>query len=110
MRLVRFPSERRHFSPSVRIQAWSVWESLEFVLNGLVFVLIGLQLSSIRASIREYDLSTLSAASHFCWRKRVLTRQQTQAPRKTRPVSHKSIIGPLYSKADAVEGDSYRIK
>jgi len=47
------------FSPSVRIQAWSVWESLEFLLNGLVFVLIGLQLRSIRASIREYDLSTL---------------------------------------------------
>jgi len=47
------------FSPSVRIQAWSVWESLEFVLNGLVFVLIGLQLRSIRASIREYDLSAL---------------------------------------------------
>jgi CPA1 family monovalent cation:H+ antiporter len=47
------------FSPSVRIQAWSVWESLNFVLNGLVFVLIGLQLPSIRASIREYSLPTL---------------------------------------------------
>lgn len=47
------------FSPSVRIQAWSVWETLNFVLNGLVFVLIGLQLPSIRASIREYHLTTL---------------------------------------------------
>ena len=46
-------------SPSVRLQAWSVWESLNFVLNGLVFVLIGLQLSTIRASIRGYSLSTL---------------------------------------------------
>ena len=47
------------FSPSVRLQAWSVWESLTFVLNGLVFVLIGLQLPAIRASIRGYSLSTL---------------------------------------------------
>jgi monovalent cation/hydrogen antiporter len=47
------------FSPSVRIQAWSVWESLNYVLNGLVFVLIGLQLPAIRASIRGYSLSTL---------------------------------------------------
>jgi len=48
------------FSPSVRLQAWSVWESLNFVLNGLVFVLIGLQLPAIRASIRGYSLSTLA--------------------------------------------------
>lgn len=47
------------FSPSVRIQIWSVWESLTFILNGLVFVLIGLQLPSILASIRGYSLSTL---------------------------------------------------
>ena len=47
------------FSPSVRLQAWSVWESLNFVLNGLVFVLIGLQLPASRASIRGYSLSTL---------------------------------------------------
>ena len=47
------------FSPSVRIQIWSVWQSLNFVLNGLVFVLIGLQLPAIRASIRGYSLLTL---------------------------------------------------
>src|SRR6266481_1225909 len=47
------------FSPSVRIQMWSVWESLTFVLNGLVFVLIGLQLPTILASIRGYSHSTL---------------------------------------------------
>jgi monovalent cation/hydrogen antiporter len=49
----------RFFSPSVRIQIWSVWAALTFVLNGLVFVLIGLQLPAIRASIRGYSLSTL---------------------------------------------------
>ncbi len=47
------------FSPPVRIQVWSFWNSLNFVLNGLVFVLIGLQLPAIRASIRGYSLSTL---------------------------------------------------
>jgi CPA1 family monovalent cation:H+ antiporter len=47
------------FSPPVRIQVWSVWESLTYVLNGLVFVLIGLQLPAIRSSIQGYRLSTL---------------------------------------------------
>ena len=47
------------FSPRVRIQVWSFWESFTFVLNGLVFVLIGLQLPVIRASIPDYSLPTL---------------------------------------------------
>ena len=47
------------FSPAVRLQVGSVWESLTFVLNGLVFVLIGLQLPAIRDSIRGYSLQTL---------------------------------------------------
>ncbi len=32
------------FSPGVRLQAVAFWDALEFLLNGLVFVLIGLQL------------------------------------------------------------------
>jgi monovalent cation/hydrogen antiporter len=47
------------FSPTVRIGLWSVWESLTFILNGLVFVLIGLQFPTIRSSIRSYSLSTI---------------------------------------------------
>ena len=47
------------FSPAVRLQIWSVWEALNYVLNGLVFVLIGLQLPAIRGAIRGYSLSTL---------------------------------------------------
>jgi Na+/H+ antiporter len=47
------------FSPSVRIGMWSVWGSLTFILNGLVFVLIGLQFPTIRNSIRSYHLSTI---------------------------------------------------
>jgi len=47
------------FSPTVRIQVWSFWQSFTFVLNGLVFVLIGLQLPWILASIREYSAGRL---------------------------------------------------
>ena len=47
------------FSPTVRIGAWSVWESLTFILNGLVFVLIGLQFPTIRRSIHGFTFSTI---------------------------------------------------
>jgi CPA1 family monovalent cation:H+ antiporter len=47
------------FSASVRIQAWAVWESFTFVLNGLVFVLIGLQLPFVMSGIREYSFREL---------------------------------------------------
>jgi CPA1 family monovalent cation:H+ antiporter len=47
------------FSPPVRIQIWSFWQSFTFVLNGLVFVLIGLQLPWILASIRDYSAPRL---------------------------------------------------
>ena len=49
------------FSPSVRIQVWSVWESLNYVLNGLIFVLIGLQLPFIRMATRGYGSARLLA-------------------------------------------------
>jgi len=47
------------FSPGVRLQAWAVWESLTFILNGLVFVLIGLQLQYVLSNIRDHRLGTL---------------------------------------------------
>lgn len=47
------------FSPAVRLQAWAVWESLTFILNGLAFVLIGLQLPYVIAAIRDHNLSHL---------------------------------------------------
>jgi monovalent cation/hydrogen antiporter len=48
------------FSPTVRIQIWSFWQSLTFLLNGLVFVLIGLQLPWILASIHGYSFRSLA--------------------------------------------------
>ena len=47
------------FSPTVRLQAWAVWDSLTFILNGLVFLMIGLQLPYVLGAIRDYSLQRL---------------------------------------------------
>ncbi|HEY9127231.1 MAG TPA: Na+/H+ antiporter [Acidobacteriaceae bacterium] len=47
------------FSPTVRLQIWSFWESFTFLLNGLVFVLIGLQLPFILDAIRGMSRANL---------------------------------------------------
>jgi CPA1 family monovalent cation:H+ antiporter len=48
------------FSPGVRIQVMGVWDALTFMLNGLVFVLIGLQLPYVLTGIRgSYGMTTL---------------------------------------------------
>ena len=43
------------FSPRVRLQAIAVWDALEFLLNGFVFVLIGLQLPYVMSGIRGWS-------------------------------------------------------
>ncbi len=54
------------FSPGVRLQALAVWDALEFLLNGLVFVLIGLQLPYVLAGIHGHDkVSLLTYAVAF---------------------------------------------
>ncbi len=47
------------FSTRARLQGAAVWETLSFVLNGIVFILIGLQLPYILAEIRTISLSRL---------------------------------------------------
>ena len=47
------------FSPEVRIQVTNGWESLNFMLNGVVFLLIGLQLPYVLAGIHGYSRWTL---------------------------------------------------
>ena len=60
LRTLPEPQEFHLFvSPNVRLQAWAVWESLTFILNGLVFVLIGLQLPYVLKGIENYDLRQL---------------------------------------------------
>src|SRR5271168_3919097 len=40
-----------YMSPQVRLQTTAVWDALAFVLNGIVFVLLGLQLPYVMAQI-----------------------------------------------------------
>ncbi|MDR4480531.1 MAG: Na+/H+ antiporter [Nitrospira sp.] len=46
---------RRYFSsavaPATRLQARAVWELLVFILNGVIFILIGLQLGALRDAV-----------------------------------------------------------
>jgi monovalent cation/hydrogen antiporter len=51
--------ENQLFSPSVRIQAHGFWNSFTFAINGLVFVLIGLQLPFVLSGIHDYSMKTL---------------------------------------------------
>ena len=44
------------FSPQVRIQVMSVWGTLIFLMNGFVFVLMGLQLPYIQQEIRGMNM------------------------------------------------------
>lgn len=54
---------RRFFSsvvpPATRLQARAVWDLLIFGLNGLIFILIGLQLRTLVDSVRPGELSAL---------------------------------------------------
>ncbi|MFI3154689.1 MAG: Na+/H+ antiporter [Methylococcaceae bacterium] len=55
---------RQHFSaivaPITRIQARAVWELLVFILNGIIFILIGLQLGPLREAIPPSQLGALT--------------------------------------------------
>ena len=47
------------YSASVRLEAWAVWNSLTFILNGFVFALIGLSLHEVLAGIKDYPVGKL---------------------------------------------------
>ncbi|MGZ5006666.1 MAG: Na+/H+ antiporter [Methylobacter sp.] len=55
---------RQHFSaivaPITRIQARAVWDLLVFLLNGIIFILIGLQLDTLREAIPSNQLASLT--------------------------------------------------
>ena len=56
------PRSARFFSPTVRLQANAVWGALTFVLNGLVFALIGLQLPAVLAGVRGSSVRSMLVA------------------------------------------------
>jgi CPA1 family monovalent cation:H+ antiporter len=43
----------------VRLQGYFVWDILDFVINAILFVLIGLQLRAVVDGLSEYSASTL---------------------------------------------------
>lgn len=49
------------FSPGVRLQAAALWTAIDFILNGLVFILIGLQLPIVLAGLHAYSAALLFA-------------------------------------------------
>lgn len=61
-----FLSTKRHLflSSTSRLHGGNVWESLCFVLNGLVFLLIGLALPEITAGLKAEGVSLLSAIGY----------------------------------------------
>lgn len=70
---------QRHaiFSATTRIEAWAVWNFVEFVLTSLVFILVGLQLNTILSRLNgwfAFELLGLALAvsaalilSRFVW-------------------------------------------
>jgi monovalent cation/hydrogen antiporter len=48
-----------YFSSVVRIEAWAFWNTLTYILNGVVFILIGLQLPHILGRIENLSPSAL---------------------------------------------------
>ncbi len=54
---------RQHFSkvvaPTTRIQGRAVWDLVVFLLNGVIFILIGLQLGALRAAVPPDRLGPL---------------------------------------------------
>jgi CPA1 family monovalent cation:H+ antiporter len=69
--------QHQEFTARTRLDAASVWRFIEFVLSGLVFMLIGLQLRGILARLADHDpwslagvaaaVSAMLVVSRFAW-------------------------------------------
>ena len=55
------------FSASTRLQAGAFWDMLVFLLNSMVFLLIGLQLSTIWANLSDYSMPILLFYAVATW-------------------------------------------
>ncbi len=53
------PRSSEVFSNRTRLQANAVWDTMIFILNGVIFILIGLQLPMVLENIESHSLSTL---------------------------------------------------
>jgi CPA1 family monovalent cation:H+ antiporter len=52
--------DNRHLTLETRLSAWTVWETVLFLLNGAVFLLLGLELRRVLAEIAERSWSELA--------------------------------------------------
>src|SRR5690606_30890089 len=50
-----------YLNSSSRVGGYSVWESLEFILNGVVFMLIGLELPEVVEGLRTEGIAMSTA-------------------------------------------------
>jgi monovalent cation/hydrogen antiporter len=59
--------DMRHLNAATRAHAWEVWSMLLFVFNGLVFVLLGVELHSVVAGVSRASLGQLAVAAAVLW-------------------------------------------
>lgn len=52
--------DTKHLTLETRLKAWHVWEIVLFLFNGLVFVLLGLQLQDVFNGISDYSWDVLA--------------------------------------------------
>ena len=52
--------DNKHLTLETRLKAWDVWEMVLFVLNGLVFLILGLQLRRVLQGIAGYSAVELA--------------------------------------------------
>ena len=95
-------------TPQMRIQGFAVWELIVFLLNAVLFVLIGLQLPSILDEVSGIDVATLAGyalaviaivvGTRFAWLFtipyliRALDRRPSQIERRV-PAAPRAIVG-----------------
>jgi CPA1 family monovalent cation:H+ antiporter len=90
----------RMVSGASRLQVDAVWRLVDFLLEGLVFLLIGQQLPDIVDGLAEYDTSTIVVAS-------AITVGVTLLIRPLWLVLSQVLPGPLHTRlGDAGDGDT----
>jgi CPA1 family monovalent cation:H+ antiporter len=52
--------DQRHMTLETRLKAWDVWDVLLYLLNGMVFLILGLQLRRVLEAIAEYSPGELA--------------------------------------------------
>lgn len=53
------------YTSEARVESHAVWNTIDFILNGLVFILIGLQLPAVLPSMRPLNWPRMLAAATF---------------------------------------------